>query len=31
MALKELLELVIDEKLPNDRGLLVEYVKEKLL
>ena len=31
VALKELLELVIDEKLPNDRGLLVEYVKEKLL
>ena len=31
VALKELLELVIDEKLPNDRGLLVEYAKEKLL
>jgi len=27
-ALNELLELVIDEKLPNDRDLLLEYVKE---
>jgi len=27
-ALHELLELVIDKKLPNDRGLLLEYVKE---
>ena len=30
-ALNELLEQVIDEKLPNDRGILLEYVKEKLL
>ena len=30
-ALNELLELVIDEKLPNERGMLLEYVKEKLL
>ncbi len=30
-ALHELLEQVIDEKLPNDRGMLLEYVKEKLL
>ncbi|MDE7262331.1 MAG: HD domain-containing protein [Oscillospiraceae bacterium] len=30
-ALHELLELVIDEKLPNDRGILLEHVKEKLL
>lgn len=30
-ALNELLEQVIDEKLPNDRGMLLEYVKEKLL
>lgn len=30
-ALEELLELVIDEKLPNERGILLEYVKEKLL
>lgn len=30
-ALEELLELVIDEKLPNERGMLLEYVKEKLL
>lgn len=30
-ALRELLEQVMDEKLPNDRGLLLEYVKEKLL
>ncbi|MDE7042316.1 MAG: HD domain-containing protein, partial [Oscillospiraceae bacterium] len=29
--LAELLELVIDEKLPNERGILLEYVKEKLL
>ena len=30
-ALDELLELVIDEKLPNDRGILLEHIKEKLL
>lgn len=30
-VLKELLEQVIDEKLPNDRAVLLEYVKEKLL
>ena len=30
-GLAELLELVIDEKLPNERGILLEYVKEKLL
>lgn len=30
-ALNELLELVIGEKLPNDRGMLIEFVKEKLL
>ena len=30
-ALNELLGQVIDEKLPNDRGILLEYVKEKLL
>ena len=30
-ALNELLEQVIDEKLPNDHGILLEYVKEKLL
>ena len=30
-TLRELLELVIDEKLPNDRGIVLEYVKEKLL
>ena len=30
-ALKELLELVMDEKLPNERGILLEYVKEKLV
>ena len=29
-ALKELLELVIDEKLPNDQGILLEHIKEKL-
>ena len=29
-ALEELLEQVMDEKLPNDRGMLLEYVKEKL-
>ena len=28
-ALQELLELVIDEKMPNDRDMLLEYVKEK--
>ena len=28
-ALGELLELVMDEQLPNDRGMLLEYVKEK--
>ena len=30
-ALDELLELVIDGKLPNDRGILLEHIKEKLL
>jgi len=30
-ALNELLELVIDEKMPNEQGVLLEYVKEKLL
>lgn len=30
-ALGELLEQVMDEKLPNNRGMLLEYVKEKLL
>ena len=30
-ALRELLELVLEEKLPNDRGILLEHVKEKLL
>ena len=30
-TLEELLALVIDEKLPNDRALLIEYVKEKML
>lgn len=30
-ALNDLLELVIDEKLPNERGILLEYVKEMLL
>lgn len=30
-ALNELLEQVMEEKLPNDRGILLEYVKEKLL
>ena len=30
-ALDGLLELVMDEKLPNERGILLEYVKEKLL
>lgn len=30
-ALRELLEQVMDDKLPNDRGMLLEYVKEKLL
>lgn len=30
-ALETLLELVIDEKLPNERGMLLEYVKEKLI
>ena len=30
-ALNGLLELVIDGKLPNDRGILLEHVKEKLL
>jgi len=30
-ALDELLELVIDDKLPNEQGILLEYVKEKLL
>lgn len=29
-ALGVLLERVMDEKLPNDRGVLLEYVKEKL-
>ena len=28
-ALGELLELVMEERLPNDRGMLLEYVKEK--
>lgn len=30
-ALRELLEQVIDEKLPNDRGALLAYVKEALM
>ncbi len=30
-ALSELLDQVIDEKLPNDRAILLTYVKEKLL
>ena len=30
-ALDELLSQVIDEKLPNDKMVLIEYVKEKLL
>ena len=30
-ALGGLLELVIDEKLPNERGILLEYIKEELL
>lgn len=30
-ALNELLEMVVDERLPNERGILLEYVKEKLL
>ena len=29
-ALQELLELVMDETLPNDRDILLEHVKEKL-
>lgn len=29
--LDEMLQLVIDEKLPNDRGLLLEYAKEKIV
>ena len=28
--LRELLELVIEEKLPNDREMLMTYVREKL-
>lgn len=30
-ALEALLDLVIDEKLPNDRAILLDYTKEKLL
>jgi len=30
-ALQALLEQVIDEKLPNDRAVLIDYAKEKLL
>ena len=30
-ALETLLELVIDEKLPNDKATLLNYAKEKLL
>lgn len=30
-ALEELLDQVMDEKLPNDRAMLLTYVKEKLL
>lgn len=30
-GLESLLELVIEEKLPNDRGILLDYVKENLL
>ena len=30
-ALRELLEQVIDGRLPNERGILLEYAKEKLL
>lgn len=30
-TLEELLTLVIDEKLPNDRAVLLEYAKEKIL
>ena len=30
-TLNELLSQVIDEKLPNDKAVLIEYVKEKLL
>lgn len=30
-TLNELLSQVIDEKLPNDKAILIEYVKEKLL
>ena len=30
-VLEELLMLVIDEKLPNDRTVLIEYAKEKML
>ena len=30
-ALEELLNLVMDEKLPNDRAILLDYTKEKLL
>ena len=30
-ALEELLDLVMDEKLPNDRAILLDYTKEKLL
>lgn len=30
-ALRELLELVIDEKLPNDRSVLLEHIEENLL
>lgn len=29
--LRRLLELVIDEQLPNDRGVLLDYAREKLL
>ena len=30
-ALNDLLELVMDEELPNDRTVLLDYVKEKFL
>ncbi|MBR3704681.1 MAG: HD domain-containing protein, partial [Oscillospiraceae bacterium] len=30
-TLEEMLSLVIDEKLPNDRAVLIEYAKEKLV
>ena len=31
LSVEELLDLVMDEKLPNDRAILLDYTKEKLL